>query len=221
MSHCVTVSNCVQLCHCVPLSRLLKMDIQLPFPVAHYVLLTLCPIMSHKVPHCPVPSAVGCTQAGHIAVTMSHYPLSSVHTISHNIPKCHTVPHCPHFVTQCSTLTDCAGGLLSGLTGSYITSWTSQCCNVLLCPIVSQWPTLSIPQCPEMSHCAPLSPLCHTMFHTDPLCRWFAERADRILLLFDAHKLDISDEFKSAIDAIKGEGDKVKYIRLILLRQII
>jgi hypothetical protein len=30
---------------------------------------------------------------------------------------------------------------------------------------------------------------------------WFAERADRILLLFDAHKLDISDEFKRAIEA--------------------
>jgi len=42
--------------------------------------------------------------------------------------------------------------------------------------------------------------------------KWFAERADRILLLFDAHKLDISDEFKSAIDAIKGEGDKIRII---------
>ncbi len=32
------------------------------------------------------------------------------------------------------------------------------------------------------------------------IIEWFAERADRILLLFDAHKLDISDEFKSAIE---------------------
>jgi len=39
--------------------------------------------------------------------------------------------------------------------------------------------------------------------------RWFAERADRIILLFDAHKLDISDEFKSAIEAIKPQEDKV------------
>ena len=41
------------------------------------------------------------------------------------------------------------------------------------------------------------------------LSRWFAERADRIILLFDAHKLDISDEFKSAIEAIKPQEDKV------------
>ena len=33
---------------------------------------------------------------------------------------------------------------------------------------------------------------------------WFAERADRILLLFDAHKLDISDEFKRCLQALKG-----------------
>ena len=35
--------------------------------------------------------------------------------------------------------------------------------------------------------------------------KWFAERADRIILLFDAHKLDISDEFKQAIQAIRSE----------------
>jgi hypothetical protein len=38
---------------------------------------------------------------------------------------------------------------------------------------------------------------------------WFAERADLILLLFDAHKLDISDEFKDVILALKGAEDKV------------
>lgn len=33
---------------------------------------------------------------------------------------------------------------------------------------------------------------------------WFGERADRIILLFDAHKLDISDEFKRCIEALTG-----------------
>ena len=33
--------------------------------------------------------------------------------------------------------------------------------------------------------------------------KWFSERADKIILLFDAHKLDISDEFKQAIHAIR------------------
>ena len=41
---------------------------------------------------------------------------------------------------------------------------------------------------------------------------WFAGRADRILLLFDAYKLDISDEFKSAIEAIQGHDDKVRCV---------
>mmetsp|Transcript_93546 Transcript_93546/g.227268 ORF Transcript_93546/g.227268 Transcript_93546/m.227268 type:complete len:632 (+) Transcript_93546:157-2052(+) len=42
--------------------------------------------------------------------------------------------------------------------------------------------------------------------------QWFAERADMILLLFDAHKLDISDEFKRAINALKGQDDKVRVV---------
>ncbi|EFA79769.1 hypothetical protein PPL_06588 [Heterostelium album PN500] len=41
---------------------------------------------------------------------------------------------------------------------------------------------------------------------------WFAERSDMILLLFDAHKLDISDEFKSAIECLRGYDDKIKIV---------
>jgi len=41
---------------------------------------------------------------------------------------------------------------------------------------------------------------------------WFAERADRILLLFDAHKLDISDEFQSAIESLRGQDDKIRVV---------
>ena len=41
---------------------------------------------------------------------------------------------------------------------------------------------------------------------------WFAERADLILLMFDAHKLDISDELKATIDVLKGHEDKIRCI---------
>jgi len=41
---------------------------------------------------------------------------------------------------------------------------------------------------------------------------WFAQRADMILLLFDAHKLDISDEFQSVIKACKGQDDKIRVV---------
>jgi len=41
---------------------------------------------------------------------------------------------------------------------------------------------------------------------------WFAERVDRILLLFDAHKLDISDEFRRSIEALRGHDDKIRIV---------
>jgi GTPase SAR1 family protein len=44
------------------------------------------------------------------------------------------------------------------------------------------------------------------------VCSWFAARADLILLLFDAHKLDISDEFRNAIESLKGNDDKIRCI---------
>ena len=37
---------------------------------------------------------------------------------------------------------------------------------------------------------------------------WLAERADRILVLFDAHKLDISDEFSQILNIIKPHSEK-------------
>jgi len=42
--------------------------------------------------------------------------------------------------------------------------------------------------------------------------QWFAERVDRIILLFDANKLDISDEFRRSIEAIHGYEDKVRIV---------
>ncbi|XP_045124398.1 EH domain-containing protein 3-like isoform X2 [Portunus trituberculatus] len=41
---------------------------------------------------------------------------------------------------------------------------------------------------------------------------WFAERVDRIVLLFDAHKLDINDEFRRSIEALKAHDDKIRIV---------
>jgi len=41
------------------------------------------------------------------------------------------------------------------------------------------------------------------------VARWFAERSDLILLMFDCSKLDISDEFKSVIEQLQPHEDKV------------
>lgn len=54
-----------------------------------------------------------------------------------------------------------------------------------------------------------LPPVCRG-YDFNVVCGWFAGRADLILLLFDAHKLDISDEFKSVIESLKGNDDKIR-----------
>merc|ERR1719460_1623957 len=41
---------------------------------------------------------------------------------------------------------------------------------------------------------------------------WFAERVDLVILLFDAHKLDISDEFRRVIEAVKNQGHKIRIV---------
>ncbi|KAA0161649.1 hypothetical protein FNF27_08143 [Cafeteria roenbergensis] len=50
------------------------------------------------------------------------------------------------------------------------------------------------------------------MYDFPRVVEWFAARADMILLLFDAHKLDISDEFKSTIEALRGNDDKIRVV---------
>ena len=41
---------------------------------------------------------------------------------------------------------------------------------------------------------------------------WMAERVDRIVLLFDAHKLDISDEFRRTIQCMRGYDEKIRIV---------
>lgn len=41
---------------------------------------------------------------------------------------------------------------------------------------------------------------------------WFASKCDLILLLFDPHKLDISDEFNRVISSLHGNSDKIRVV---------
>ncbi len=42
--------------------------------------------------------------------------------------------------------------------------------------------------------------------------QWFADRADLIIIMFDAHKLDISDELRVVMDALRIHQDKIRIL---------
>ena len=44
------------------------------------------------------------------------------------------------------------------------------------------------------------------------IVKWFAERSDLILLLFDAHKIDISDELKTVIESLHQHDEKMRLV---------
>lgn len=44
------------------------------------------------------------------------------------------------------------------------------------------------------------------------IVKWFAERSDMILLLFDAHKIDVSDELKEIIETLHAHDEKMRLV---------
>lgn len=49
-------------------------------------------------------------------------------------------------------------------------------------------------------------------YNFDQIVKWFAERVDMIILLFDPFKLDISDELAAVINILKGNEDKIRVV---------
>lgn len=52
----------------------------------------------------------------------------------------------------------------------------------------------------------------HRGYDFEAVVEWFADRADMIIMLFDAHKLDISDEFRRVIECIKKHQEKMRIV---------
>ena len=46
----------------------------------------------------------------------------------------------------------------------------------------------------------------------EAVMKWFAERADLIIIMFDAHKLDISDEMKQVMHLMIPHLDKIRIV---------
>ena len=44
------------------------------------------------------------------------------------------------------------------------------------------------------------------------MLEWFAGRVDLVLLLFDAHKLDVSDELRRAVQSLARWDEKIRII---------
>ncbi|CAK9105878.1 unnamed protein product [Durusdinium trenchii] len=49
-------------------------------------------------------------------------------------------------------------------------------------------------------------------YEFEAVVKWFADRVDMIILLFDVSKLDISDEFRRVIQATKGNDHKISIL---------
>ncbi|KAF8821299.1 sarcalumenin/eps15 family protein [Cardiosporidium cionae] len=49
-------------------------------------------------------------------------------------------------------------------------------------------------------------------YEFESVVKWFAERADLILLFFDAYKLDISDEFQRCIGVLRNHESKIRIL---------
>ncbi|XP_061349970.1 EH domain-containing protein 1-like [Gastrolobium bilobum] len=52
----------------------------------------------------------------------------------------------------------------------------------------------------------------HRAYDFTGVTSWFAAKSDLILLLFDPHKLDVSDEFKRVISSLRGHDDKIRVV---------
>merc|ERR1719199_889018 len=49
-------------------------------------------------------------------------------------------------------------------------------------------------------------------YEFEAVVKWFADRVDMVLVLFDVSKLDISDEFRRVILSLKGNDQKIRII---------